>query len=83
MTENKNQLDNQEKTKKFDYEITMYDINSPMFKIIEKWFKDNIGDSEQHREAIGNLVDTIEDWLYEEGFHDYYGMEDPNDEDDE
>jgi len=80
MTENKNQLDNQENTKKFEYEIDAYDKNSPIFQIIEKWFKDNIGDSEQHRDAIGDLAYIIEDWLYEEGFHNYYGMEDPNDE---
>ena len=75
MTENKNQLDNHENTKKFDYKIITYDPNSPLFCLICRWFNANIGDSERYLDAIGELSLIIEKWLYTEGYDEFFGKE--------
>lgn len=79
MTENKNQLDNQESTKKFEYEVITYDPMSPAFQMVCQWFDDNIGDSEQHLDAIGELADTIERWV-SEGIDEDFGKEECDDD---
>ena len=79
MTENKNQLDNQENTKKFEYEVITYDPMSPAFQMVCQWCDDHIGDSEQHLNAIGELAETIERWV-SEGSDEDFGQEECDDD---
>ncbi len=75
MTENKNQLDNQENTKKISYRIVMYDSMSPLFRIIRRWFNDNIDEPNNYEDAIGKLSETIKEWLHTDGFAEYFGKD--------
>ena len=75
MTENKNQPDNQENTKRISYRIVMYNSMSPLFRIIRRWFENNINDSKNYEDAIGKLSETIKEWLYADGFTEFFGKE--------
>ena len=41
----------------------------------DRWFENNINDSKNYEDAIGKLSETIKEWLYTDGFTEFFGKE--------